>query len=261
MPSSSRVAIIFAFGIYVKAGIVLYHRREHLDGYLNPFNEHPFTGIVTTDIEITIEQADAPRPGSSSKSNIFDNDFDRTSNGADYENYNVTVEAGSPERRGSKPEILRMRKLTRQAAMQETTDLGAWLYARVAFLFFLSMLIIWIPSSVNRVYSLAHPTIMNYPLNYVSSLVLPMQGFLNAIVYIITSQSACRDLWNFIRGRSTVPWRHLNRNGKRKLAPLASVYTSPKSSRDERSPRFGRSESNLSGPSTLNGPGQAYLPR
>ena len=45
------------------------------------------------------------------------------------------------------------------------------------------------------------------------------------------------------------------------MAPLASVYTSPKSSRDNRSGTFGRSESNLSGPSTLNGPGEARLPR
>ncbi|KAL8960020.1 MAG: hypothetical protein Q9183_005535 [Haloplaca sp. 2 TL-2023] len=217
--------------------------------------------MITTEIEITIEQAETPHRGSGSKVNFFDNDFERNPHETDYDNYKVTVEAGSPERRGSKPEILRMRKLTRQAAMQETTDLGAWLYARVAFLFFLSMLIIWIPSSVNRVYSLVHSTVMNFPLNYVSSLVLPMQGFLNAIVYIITSQSACRDLWNSLRGRSTMPWRHLSRKENHNMTPLASVYTSPKSNRDDRSGGFGRSESNLSGPSTSNGPGEAHLPR
>lgn len=130
--------------------------------------------------------------------------------------YTVDIGVGpnTRDRKPSKAEILQMRSITREEAMKENPNPGAWLYARVAFLFFLSMLIIWIPSSVNRVYSLAHPDRINFPLNYVSALVLPMQGFLNAIVYVLTSQTACRELVNALRGRGTMPWRHLVGKGR-----------------------------------------------
>ena len=58
-----------------------------------------------------------------------------------------------------------------------------------------------VPSSINRVYAIAHPDRMNFRLNYASSLVFPLQGFWNVLVYIITSQTACRRLWAQIRGR------------------------------------------------------------
>lgn len=199
------LGIVFAFAIYIKAGHVIYKRRDTLRGFLNPLNEHPFmTGIVTTSIDITIEHVTSPSEASTNNANVFDKDFDPASNANaqldEFHPYIVNVEA--PERKPSG-----VRKMTREVARKETTNKGAWLYARVAFLFFLSMLIIWIPSSANRVYALAHPDRINYPLNLVSALVLPAQGFLNAIVYIITSQTAMRQLLASIRGRERVPWR------------------------------------------------------
>ncbi|KAL8709788.1 MAG: hypothetical protein Q9220_005574 [cf. Caloplaca sp. 1 TL-2023] len=214
------IAIAFASGIYIKAGLVIYHRRSQLQGFLNPLNEHPFTGLVTTDIDVVIEQApQSPSQTSSTHNatNAFDKDFDRIHSDeqqpADLENnpYSVNIEVGESQhpdnRRPSMPDVLRVRSLTRTAAMNETTNPGAWLYARVAFLFFLSILIVWIPSSVNRVYALAHPSHVNFGLNYVSALVLPAQGLLNVIVYVITSQTACRELWHAVCGRREMPWR------------------------------------------------------
>ncbi|KAL8643558.1 MAG: hypothetical protein Q9210_007630, partial [Variospora velana] len=55
-----RIAIFFAFAIYIKAGLVIYHRRDQLKGFLNPLNENPFTGIVTTSIDITVEHITSP---------------------------------------------------------------------------------------------------------------------------------------------------------------------------------------------------------
>ncbi|KAI4138933.1 MAG: hypothetical protein L6R39_006540, partial [Caloplaca ligustica] len=53
---NTRLAIIFAFAIYVRAGRVIYRRRDQLKGFLNPLNEHPFmAGTVTTSIDITVE--------------------------------------------------------------------------------------------------------------------------------------------------------------------------------------------------------------
>ncbi|KAL9006906.1 MAG: hypothetical protein Q9188_000361 [Gyalolechia gomerana] len=237
------LAIIFAFAIYIKAGRVIYKRRDTLRGFLNPLNEHPFnTGTVTTSIDITVHHVTSPSEDSAASANnnirVFDKDFDPASNADaeldEFHPYIVNIEA--PERRPSG-----VRKVTREVARKETTNPGAWLYARVAFLFFLSMLIIWvrlplslstmlfashnlspsntltktpinpwrkqIPSSANRVYALAHPTRINFPLNFVSALVLPAQGFLNVIVYIITSQTAMRQILSSVRGNAKMPWR------------------------------------------------------
>ncbi|KAL8727472.1 MAG: hypothetical protein Q9181_005703 [Wetmoreana brouardii] len=203
------IAILLAVGIYYRAGTVIYRRRHQLRGFLNPLNENPFVDVITT-IDVTVEQGSQSLPV---RVNVFDRDFDRSPDQRVYDPYTVNVECGQ-ERRGSKPEILRMRSYTREVAMKESTDTGAWLYARAAFLYFLSMLVIWIPSSINRVYALVYPDRVNFGLNFVSALVLPMQGLTNGIVYCITSQSACRELWNSLRGRAPL-WRHMGGNNGR----------------------------------------------
>ncbi|KAL8973895.1 MAG: hypothetical protein Q9197_001852 [Variospora fuerteventurae] len=241
------IAIFFAFAIYIKAGLVIYHRRDQLKGFLNPLNDHPFTGIVTTSIDITVENITSP--GSSSHprplNNYFDQEFDRYT-GRHPNNhdpsptscpYAVTI-AGPPALPPVRPEILRMRSLTREEALRESPNPGAWLYARVAFLFFLGMLVIWIPSSVNRVYALAHPTRVNFALNYVSALVLPAQGCVNVVVYVITSRTACGRLWGAVRGREGVPWRVEQRTGDEDAEELVGM---------EKGVRESRSDGKLSG--------------
>jgi hypothetical protein len=52
-----------------------------------------------------------------------------------------------------------------------------------------------IPSSINRIYSMVYPDSSNYGLNFAGSLVLPLQGFWNTILYITISTSACKELW------------------------------------------------------------------
>ena len=53
-----------------------------------------------------------------------------------------------------------------------------------------------VPSSVNRVYSLAHPTATPpFALSYVAGLVLPLTGFWNSLIYVVTSRAAVRALF------------------------------------------------------------------
>lgn len=220
--SPTRIAIVFAFAIYIRAGRVIYKRRDKLKGFLNPLNENPFTGVVTTEIDVTIGPADqiSPPTDANRGRNPFDQTFEgipgveEGNGGPDPYTVEIGVGPKAHGRKASKPEIFQMRSITREEALKENPNPGAWLYARVAFLFFLSMLIIWIPSSANRVYSLVHPDRINFPLNYVSALVLPSQGILNVIVYVLTSQTACRELVNALRGRGTMPWRHLVGKGR-----------------------------------------------
>lgn len=193
--------MIFAFVVYVRAGLVIWSKRQHLDGFLNPMNEKPFTSTITTEIEITTDDRPMVRnDGMPTNLDNFDNVQDDESA---LQPYSVQI-AVDPKAPKPPPAALRMRTLTRNAAEAET-NAEAWLYARVAFLFFVALLITWVPTSVNRVYALAKPDTYNFALNYVASFVFPLQGFWNTIVYILTSQTACRRLWN--RVFSPAAWR------------------------------------------------------
>lgn len=81
-----------------------------------------------------------------------------------------------------------------KAAME--ANQAAFSYCKCAILFFISLLITWVPSSINRVYSLTHPEVVSFPLLYVSAFVLPLQGFWNAVIYIATSLPACKALFS-----------------------------------------------------------------
>lgn len=53
-----------------------------------------------------------------------------------------------------------------------------------------------VPSSINRVYSLAHPSLISVPFAYASAVVLPLMGFWNSIIYVTTSWAAVRMLFS-----------------------------------------------------------------
>jgi hypothetical protein len=72
---------------------------------------------------------------------------------------------------------------------------ATWSYTKCAILFFAALLITWIPSSGNRVYSMVHAGEFSKPLFYASAFVLPLQGFWNAIIYAVTSWAACKSFW------------------------------------------------------------------
>lgn len=50
-------------------------------------------------------------------------------------------------------------------------------------------------------YTFIHAGNLNFPLMYIEALVLPLQGFWNAVIYITTSMSACRGLWATVSGQ------------------------------------------------------------
>lgn len=60
-------------------------------------------------------------------------------------------------------------------------------YLRTSFIFAFAVLITWIPSSVNRLYSLSHGGKVSFQLSVASGCVLPLQGVWNAIIFFTTS--------------------------------------------------------------------------
>jgi len=195
------VAILFAFCIYCLAFIKIWRHRHELTGLFNPFNEDPFAGTIKTEINVvsTYNPGDAFKADTERGMPHF---LGQEEQNTSFDPYTVNVEA--EDRRPSKPEIPHLISLTRAAAL-ESANPDAWLYARVAFLFFCALLISWVPSSINRLYSLANPDKLNFGLNYTETFVLPLQGFWNAIVYIITSHIACRNLWRSMTGKPHLP--------------------------------------------------------
>ena len=100
----------------------------------------------------------------------------------------------------TRPELLRLPTLTRNAALAEE-NAEVWLYIRIAFLYFLAMIIYWIPASINRLVSVIKPDDVIFGLNYAAIYSLPLQGFLNGLVYYVSSQTAMKNLFR----RSTGP--------------------------------------------------------
>ena len=91
-------------------------------------NENPF---VTTEVTITHEDRVAAETG--------------PADGDHYSSYNpYTVEVNVEKTQSRQlPPVLRMREITRTAAIT-SQNAEAWLYARVAFLFFVVILITWV---------------------------------------------------------------------------------------------------------------------
>lgn len=88
-------------------------------------------------------------------------------------------------------------------------------YTKVALLFFIAMMVTWIPSSANRVYSVAHPGQISMGLELASAFVLPLQGFWNAVIYTTTSLPACKQVWAEITGAAGL--RHIAGGGAQRL--------------------------------------------
>ena len=201
------LALLGALIIYSIALTKAWHQRRALVGLLNPLNENPFAGVVTTDIEIVFSKADdevahdlAHGPAAHCQWASLDLEDGKRP-------YTVNVHGqpiGSPRgQRPSRPELLRLPSLTRQAALAEENH-EAWLYARVAFLYFIAMIICWLPASINRLVTFIDPTKIIFGLNYAAIIFLPSQGFLNALVYCVSSQTAVKNVFRklFARGHN-----------------------------------------------------------
>lgn len=76
-----------------------------------------------------------------------------------------------------------------------------WAYTRCALLFAISILITWVPASVNRVHGLRYPTQPSFALNIGSAVVLPLQGFWNSVIYFWTSARICKECWRDFKAR------------------------------------------------------------
>jgi len=252
---SDRVVILITFFIYIRAGREIYKKHKQLREFsshhepepLPPMND-PFSSIKTTEVFVTSESVNghgidlAPlgRRDSAAPSSA------KTPNAA----YSVSISAKSNSRNVREsygdvglpiqsnvapaiapPPTARMNPNRQKRRAAYDANNAAWSYTKCAILFFTVMLVTWIPSSANRVYSVVHIDEISLPLEYMSAFVLPLQGFWNAIIYMVTSWKACQMLWSDMFSRNSRP------------AP-SNITFRPNNNSFPMSSRGGRSEKN-----------------
>ena len=194
------LALIAALVIYCIALTKAWRHRHALVGLLNPLNENPFGGIITTEIEVVVSTANGRESVTYGDHVVFGSVFDGPRS-LDRKNenapYTVNVQGARStdmHNERSRPELLRIPSMTRNAALA-AENCEAWLYARVAFLYFVVMIICWTPASINRLVSVIDPDQVIFGLNFAAVIFLPLQGFLNALVYCVSSQTGVRNLF------------------------------------------------------------------
>ncbi|KAK1595521.1 G-protein coupled receptor [Colletotrichum navitas] len=77
-------------------------------------------------------------------------------------------------------------------------------YLRTSFIFTISVLVTWTPSSINRIYNMVNRDESNFGMNVASATVLPLQGVWNAVIFFMTSWTVFKQEWKDMRGRSRV---------------------------------------------------------
>lgn len=115
--------------------------------------------------------------------------------------YRATVIATSPAETSATPTTL----LTTRPVAKRTAEghAAAMAYFQVAFLMFVALLVVWLPSSINRMYQFTHRNHSNFALNIISAIVLPLQGAWNATIYIFTTRAECRRAWGTVKSKLT----------------------------------------------------------
>ncbi|KKY26432.1 putative camp receptor-like protein [Phaeomoniella chlamydospora] len=234
--------ILITFAIYILTGKEIFQKRRALKEFSSSgepsyiMSDNPFMSTKTTEVQVTSE----PAPSGNSSEVEMKRDEEnpgKARNG--YDPYSVSIGFGAmptPAPRAQSMAFGGGQGVERPRVPRpggKDANKAALSYARVAVLFFAAILVTWVPSTINRVFTLVHPDVDSYPLNFLSALVLPLQGLWNAIIYIFTSMAACRSLWGDIKeslSSNTEKNRHLPPPGSQ--APVSRTGTKRLYSRD-----------------------------
>ncbi|KAG9241593.1 putative cAMP receptor-like protein [Calycina marina] len=200
------VVISLTCMVYLRAGREIYRKRAALRKFdvvsIDPvlLLADPFTSMKTTEVSVTSEAALAspdslepvkiPAPAYSVKVSAPGRSFepihsasqDRAEKGLHRTNTNATSGPYPPYM----PKTNSRTQSIRHVAVR-SADSALWSYAKVSGLFFLAMMLTWVPSTANRTWSVVHNGDVNLPLGYAASIVLPLQGFWNAFIYTVTN--------------------------------------------------------------------------
>jgi hypothetical protein len=195
------LVIFTTFAIYVVVGRVVFRWRRELLRFaenrtlssdISVQTQFMSPGITkTTEIRITTEAAHSPDT---------DHELDFS------EDFSKPVQSNWVRPASEPTSWSRQQSRNRRPShVNIDANRAAISYCKCALLFFVALLVTWVPSTINRVVTLVNPEDEVFGLAYTSGLVLPLQGFWNTIIYITTSLHACKALKRRIAARFTRP--------------------------------------------------------
>jgi hypothetical protein len=114
----------------------------------------------------------------------------------------------------SKPPSTHYDRRPRKSTSSSDANRAAINYCKYALLFFTALIVTWVPSTLNRLVTLVHPNDPIFALDYATGLVIPLQGFWNAIIYIFISLPACKALMRRITTALHIDQMPRWRNGR-----------------------------------------------
>lgn len=106
-------------------------------------------------------------------------------------------------------------------------------YLRTSFLFALSVLVTWIPSSMNRIHSWQTGT-SPYEYHIAAASVLPLQGLWNSVIFFVTSWDAVSAWWRervIDKWLRNGPTDHLIESGQRPMREERDPWAVPRGAR------------------------------
>ncbi|EXV03656.1 7 transmembrane receptor domain protein [Metarhizium robertsii] len=249
------IVILMTFFIYIRAGRTIYEKHKQLRGFNSSdpdplsVNGDAISTVKTTEITVTSEVAGerGMQLASMNRQNSNSVQSTRSPNGA----YTVHISAdlnntaqtydedalpiqGTTLQHTSTVQLAPRRPANISRRRNHELNNAAWSYTKCSILFFTAILITWIPSSANRVYSFVNDKDVSVTLEFMSAFVLPLQGFWNAVIYAVTSWSACQELLEDLRWKKRPSVSELidERNGRDKK----DAATPPRSRNVLRSP-------------------------
>lgn len=213
---TSRVSIGFTFFIYIRAGRDIYknHRqikKFHISSSRGGTVDETMQSRKVTEISVTHEFANRNAIGmvdlernNHAQERLGDSAPPRLPPNA----YSVHISADGqmPPQNADGDGLARTTTLTgglsgsantaSRAKSSRQNNSAIWHYTKCALFFFTALLVTWIPSSCNRVYSVVHHNHTVKVLEYMGAGVLPLQGFWNAVIYAVTSWKACKKFFS-----------------------------------------------------------------
>ncbi|EHK18198.1 putative G-protein coupled receptor protein [Trichoderma virens Gv29-8] len=153
-------------------------------------------GTVTTEVQVTHTPANAlPNPNEPQPAYIqqnprhvsFDNSTPEIQPSGDNQYYS-SVTTSPPQEAPPRPPLLQrfMTSIRTISGKFHISDPIKRAYLRTSFLFALSVLVTWIPSSLNRIHGWLDGG-SPYDFHVATAAVLPLQGLWNAIIFFVTS--------------------------------------------------------------------------
>ncbi|KAL3425238.1 G-protein coupled receptor 1-like protein 1 [Phlyctema vagabunda] len=215
--------------IYCRCGGEIYQKQKQLKGLQSPKDIvifDPWDNVKITEVHVTSEKIEHEGPNGTfyeSGSSDLQLEHEKSEVPGAPGSYSVSVSTQQRLHRQNDPSEMQRpktadthdgsqditsfgsqtsgRKSLRTAPRQQATinaNSAAVGYAKVAALIFIAMLVTWIPSSANRLYSIVHSGKTSVALEFISATVLPLQGFWNALIYFYTSRFQTRELYRHI---------------------------------------------------------------